>query len=248
MTSILDRYPKQRPPLPQRHRDIYERHYVANRTAAYRTTTVSSRLEAWMHRRVAADARDGNPGATLEIGAGTLNHLPHEPTTAPYDVVEPFARLLAESPTRHRIRHVYPALEDVPGGHRYRRIVSIATFEHLTDLPAIVAGCGLLLAADGVLRVGIPNEGTILWRLGTAVTGGEFRLRYGLDYQTLMRHEHVNTADEIEAVLRCCFGSVRTAVCGIHRRIALYRFLECRRPDLAVAARVSADRAERCAA
>ena len=248
MTSILDRYPKQRPPLPEGHRKIYEQHYVANRAAAYRTTTVSSRLEAWMHRRVAADARDGNPGSTLEIGAGTLNHLHHEPLTAPYDVVEPFARLLAGAAARHRVRHIYPSLDDVPDGHRYQRVISIATFEHLVDLPAIIAGCGLLLADNGVLRVGIPNEGTVLWRLGTAVTGSEFRLQYGLDYQTLMRHEHVNTADEIEAVLRCCFRSVRTAVCGIHRRIALYRFLECRQPDLAVATRVIADRAERSAA
>jgi len=248
MTDILARYPKTRPPLPAAHRAIHERHYVANRTAAYRTTALSSRLEGWMHRRVADDVRTGGPAATLEIGAGTLNHLRHEPRSTLYDIVEPFARLYAEAPALGRIRQAYSAIDDVPADRRYPRIVSIATFEHLEDLPAVVARACLLLEAGGCLRVGIPNEGTILWRLGTLITGAEFRLRYGLDYGSLMRHEHVNTADEIEAVLGCFFATTRTAVCGLGRRLALYRFLECRRPDRDRAASLLAARAARTAA
>jgi hypothetical protein len=242
MTTILSRYPKQRPPLPAGYRAIYKRHYLANRLASYRTTTLSRRLEAWMHRQVAADAAGDGRRVTLEIGAGTLNHLPYEPGCGPYDVVEPFRALYADSPMRGRVRRIYGDIVHVPIGERYDRIVSIATFEHLERLPEIVARAALLLADRGVLRVAIPNEGTILWRLGTAVTGAEFRLRYGLDYQVLMRHEHVNTADEIEAVLRCFFADVRVAVCGLHRRLAFYRFLECRGPDRSLAVRTLADR------
>jgi hypothetical protein len=57
-----------------------------------------------------------------------------------------------------------------------------------------------------------------------------------------MRHEHVNTADEIEAVLRCLFGDVRVALCGIGRRLAVYRFLACSGPDRALARQVLAAR------
>lgn len=242
MTSILARFPKVRPPLPDAYRRIHERHIIANRRAAYHTTALSSRLEGWMHRRVAADAHGGVAGSTLEIGAGTLNHLPHEPATTPYDIVEPFVRLYADSPWRGRVRRVFASIDDVPTASRYDRIISIATFEHLERLPEIVARCAGLLADGGTLRVGIPNEGTILWRLGTAVTGAEFRLRYGLDYRVLMRHEHVNTADEIEAVLRCLFGDVRVALCGIGRRLAVYRFLACSGPDRALARQVLAAR------
>ena len=195
-----------------------------------------------MHRRVAADAHGGVAGSTLEIGAGTLNHLPHEPATTPYDIVEPFVRLYADSPWRGRVRRVFASIDDVPTASRYDRIISIATFEHLERLPEIVARCAGLLTDGGTLRVGIPNEGTLLWRLGTAVTGAEFRLRYGLDYRVLMRHEHVNTADEIEAVLRCLFGDVRVALCGIGRRLAVYRFLACSGPDRALARQVLAAR------
>jgi hypothetical protein len=242
MTSILDRFPKVRPPLPDAYRRIHERHIIANRQATYHTTSLSSRLEGWMHRHVAADVRGGRGGPTLEIGAGTLNHLPHEPTTAPYDIVEPFDRLFADSPWRDRVRGVFASIDDVPAANLYARIISIATFEHLERLPELVARCACLLADGGTLRVGIPNEGTILWRLGTAVTGAEFRLRYGLDYRVLMRHEHVNTADEIEAVLRCLFGDVRVAVCGIGRRLAFYRFLACSMPDTTLARRLLAAR------
>lgn len=238
MTGILARFPKRRPPLPDAYRPIYERHYRANRLAEYHTTRVSSRLESWMHRRVAGDAGAAVRGATLEIGAGTLNHLPYEPPGGAYDVVEPFGALHAHSPWRPRVRRVYADIADVPAGERYDRIVSIATFEHLDRLPEVVARAVSLLADGGTLRVAVPNEGTVLWRLGTAVTGAEFRLRYGLDYQVLMRHEHVNTADEIEAVLRCFFADVRVGVCGISRRLALYRFLACRLPDRGLAADV----------
>jgi SAM-dependent methyltransferase len=231
MNAILDRYPKRRPPLPAAFREIYQRHYIANRKAEYRTTSLSRRLESWMHRRVAADVSGGERRTTLEIGAGTLNHLAWEGDNTAYDIVEPFRALYEDSPLLGRVRRVFGQMADVPVTERYDRIVSIATFEHLDALPDIVARSALVLADGGVLRVAIPNEGTILWWLGTVVTGAEFRLRYGLDYQILMRHEHVNTAEEIEAVLRWFFADVRVAVLGVSRRLAFYRFLECRRPQ-----------------
>jgi hypothetical protein len=227
---ILQRYSKRRPELPEGHRLVYEQHYLANRNAQYRTTAVSQKMEAWMHRHVASDLRKGIDPATLEVGAGTLNHLPYEPAISAYDVVEPFQLLLDHSSHRGRIRHTYRSITEVPTTNRYDRIVSIATFEHIEDLPDVASRCADLLAHDGCLRVGIPNEGTILWRLGTTLTGLEFWMKYGLDYQTLMRYEHVNTADEIEAVLRCYFRTVSVAVCGISRRFAFYRFLECSSP------------------
>jgi len=53
-----------------------------------------------------------------------------------------------------------------------------------------------------------------------------------LDYATLMRHEHVNTAREIEAVARVFFREVRVARMPtplLHA--SLYSYLEAERPD-----------------
>ena len=190
-------------------------------------------MESWMHRRIAADSAARPAGySTLEVGAGALNHLKYEPQSASYDVMEPLLELIEKSPLRARVRHAFGGLEEV-GDLRYDRIVSIASFEHQCHLPLMVARCGLLLNPGGQLRVAIPSEGTPLWTLGWMLTTGlEFRLRHGLNYVVLMRHEHVNTAAEIASVLRVCFGKVRRSVLGIHPMISFYQFFECSEPVL----------------
>jgi hypothetical protein len=147
-----------------------------------------------------------------------------------YDIVEPFEALYADSPERGRIRNVYADVSEVPAAARYDRITSVATLEHVCNLPEVVARCGLLLAADGVLRASVPSEGTWLWTLGWKLTTGlEFRLRHGLDYGMLMKHEHVNTASEIEQVLKYFFADVSCKVFGLSKATSLYRYYECRR-------------------
>jgi hypothetical protein len=81
------------------------------------------------------------------------------------------------------------------------------------------------------LRIGVPSEGTLLWRLGWKFTTGlEFRLKYHLDYGVLMKHEHVNTAAEIEAVLKMYFENVQRWVMGISPSLSFYQFFQCRVP------------------
>ncbi|MEZ0239390.1 MAG: class I SAM-dependent methyltransferase [Chloroflexota bacterium] len=242
-------WPKSRPELPESYQRIYLEHSRQNRGGLYTTTSLSQRLEEWMHRRVAADVAAGAAGSatagskggafagapgqrpsTLEIGAGTLNQLRFEPAVGPYDIVEPYRELYDGSELLARVRRRYADIAEIDPAARYDRITSIAVFEHIPDLPPVVARAALLLADGGTLRVGIPNEGTILWRLGTLVTGFEFKRRYGLDYQVLMRYEHVSTADEIEAVVRLYFGDMKRSVLGLNRRLAVYRYLEAREP------------------
>jgi hypothetical protein len=227
----LERFPKRRPPLPPSYQRIYAQHYRDNRMGRSRAAALVQRAESWMHRQVAADVVDH--ARTLEIGAGTLNHLPYEPPSPAYDIVEPLSDLYRDSPELGRIRHVYGDVADIAPGARYDRIISIATFEHICDLPALVACCATLLASGGQLRVAIPSEGTWLWTLGWRLTTGlEFRFRHHLDYGVLMRHEHVNTAKEIVGVLAHCFGEVRGRVFGLARRLSLYQFYECAGPRL----------------
>lgn len=229
--AILARFPKVRPELPQAYKDIYDEFYYKNREGEYATTSASKRLESWLHRKVAADRSAEDSLATLEIGAGTLNQLPYEPEGGVYDIVEPYAALVERSRHRARIRSIYAAMEDVPKDARYGRITSVAAFEHLEDLPAVVARAALLLEEGGTMRTSIPNEGRFGWRLGTMVTGAEFRMRFGLDYQVLMRHEHVNTADEIEAVLSHFFKKNARTMFGFGKTFAFYRFYESSMPD-----------------
>lgn len=232
--AVFENYPKKRPPLSPNLASIYASHYRANRDGDTAATSVAQRLEKWLHRQVAADIAGPKTTdkSTLELGAGTLNQLSFEPDSDSYDIVEPFTSLFADSPKRSGIRNVYKDISEVPDNQRYDRITSCAVLEHVCDLPQVVAKSGLLLNPMGTFRAAIPAEGTILWTLAWKLTTGlEFRLKYGLDYGELMRHEHVNTADEIEQMLRWFFKQVRRRVFGISAGLSLYRFYECRAPN-----------------
>src|SRR5262249_55975161 len=147
-------------------------------------SSLSQRMESWLHKQVAKDVLDSRgEKVTLEIGAGMLNQLRYEPVVGHYDIVEPFRELYEGSADLKRIRNIYNDIAEVPGNYRYDRITSVATFEHICNLPEVIAYCGLLLADNGKLRVSIPSEGTLLWTLGWKLTTGlEFRIKYGLDY------------------------------------------------------------------
>lgn len=230
--QLLASYPRTRPPLTEAHRARYQKDYEENRHGRTLATGVVRRLEAWMHRRAAGSARPGE--STLELGAGTLNHLAYEPDFALYDFIEPFEALWRESPALARATTAYRDITEVPASMRYHRIVSIAVLEHLTALPSVLARAGLLLAPGGLLTAGIPSEGGLLWALAWRYgTGIPYRLRTGLDYATLMRHEHVNSAREILAVTRHFFASVSIRRFPLpQEHLSFYTAIEARSPRL----------------
>ncbi len=231
---MFEQFPKKRPPLPQQIAEIYSTHYKANREGRTPAASLSQRMEAWLHKQVAKDLATAHSAqTTLEIGAGTLNQLRYEAPIGPYDIVEPFKELYDGSQLLRRIRHIYSDISHIPNDQAYDRITSVATFEHVCNLPYVVAKAGLLLAPQGGLRVSIPSEGTPLWTLGWKLTTGlEFRIMYGLEYGLLMQHEHVNTAREIEQLLRYFFSSVECKVLGMSRFLSLYQFYACKHPHL----------------
>jgi len=227
--NYFSTFPKKRKPLPPDFQKIYDRHYLENRTGKTLLASFVLKLEGWLHRKVAEDVRNKDL-TTLEIGAGTLNQLAYEKQITAYDIVEPKKYLYENSPEKQRVKTVYPDISEVPANKRYSRITSVATFEHIDNLPEIVAMSLLHLEKEGCMRVSIPNEGTILWKLGTLVTGRGFKKRYDLDYQVFMKYEHINTANEIEEVLQFFFKNVQCSVFGLSKTLAFYRFYECRDP------------------
>lgn len=229
LAALLGTYPRPRPPLTPAHEAIFARQYRINREGAGGVEGLAQRLERWMHAQVA----QLRGGPILELGAGTLNHLHHEPPGEAYDVVEPFRELFSERPEATRVRSFFDDVADIPPDRNYRRIISIAVLEHLTDLPRDVARASLHLQPQGVFQAGIPSEGGLLWWIGWRFsTGISYRLRTGLDYGVVMRHEHVNRAPEILAIVRHLFGNVairRFPFPGHHT--SFYTYVEARIPD-----------------
>ncbi|MGA2904375.1 MAG: hypothetical protein ABSD98_11125 [Candidatus Korobacteraceae bacterium] len=228
--DLLASYPRTRPSLSQRHQELYVAEYKRGRSGGGGLPGTVAKVEAWMHKEVAS-AEEG--ARILELGAGTLNHLRYENRPAAYDVVEPFRELWEGNPQLKNVSHIYKDISEVPD-QKYDRIISVAVLEHLTDLPYVVARCGLMLAVKGRFAAGIPSEGGFLWSLGwRATTGLSFRLRTGLSYEPYMRHEHVNLADEIITVTRYFFEDVRIRRFPLeNKHLSLYTALDASRPRL----------------
>jgi hypothetical protein len=229
--TLLSTYPRSRPELPPGQRASYVEHYRSNREAKRGLAKIVGNLESWMHRRVA----EGMTGGTLlEIGAGNLNHAPYLPAACVCDAVEPFQELWEDSPYRSRIRNLYAGLEEVSKTARYDCIFSVAVLEHLTDSPSILARTGLMLREGGTFRAGFPSEGGLLWGLAWRLTTGiEYRLRRGLDYGAIVRHEHVNTATEILALLGYFYESVAVARFPLpFHHLSFYTVVVARQPRL----------------
>ena len=227
-SNSFSNYPKNRIFLPEEYTKIYEKHYLENRSGQTKMSFLSQKMEIWLHKCIAKSS-DSNK-KTLEIGAGTLNQLEYEKTGI-YDIVEPFESLYINSPILSKINHIYSSILDIDNKEKYDRITSCACFEHILNLPEVVAKICFLLTTTGVLYISIPNEGRFLWKLGYKFTTGlEFKRKYNLNYEIIMRHEHVNSADEIENILKYFFGKISMKLLGINKTFAFYRFYECKEP------------------
>lgn len=232
---MFKNYPKTRIELPEKLEAIYNQHYKSNRDGDTTASGLAQKMEAWLHKKVAADVKGSHDKKTLEIGAGTLNQLKYEQSSH-YDIVEPFSELYKNSPYIIQIKNIYNDIDEIDISQKYDRITSVATFEHILDLPKVVAKTCLLLNPNGSLRTSIPNEGTFLWTLGWKLTTGlEFKIKYGLDYGILMKHEHVNKADEIEEVLNYFYKKNKCYTFGLCKKVAFYRFYESKEPNIELA-------------
>lgn len=231
--NVLSNFPKTRSILSDDYKKIYNIHYMLNRKRKTPVAYLTSIMESWSHFQVAKDLWKDCCLTTLEIGAGTLNHIPYElKHLNKYDIVEPFIDLYKDSEYLTYINNIFNDISDIPLCKKYDRIISIYVFEHILDLPHLVAICGQLLKPDGCLRVAIPNEGTILWKIGWSLTSKkEFKKLYNLEYEVFLKHEHVNSASEIEGVMDHFFKKKRTKTFGMNRFLGFYRFYEYRGVD-----------------
>ncbi len=229
--SLIATYPRKRPELGPAMQAIYTSHYLDNRDGSGALTRVKNQLEGWMHQRVASEQ---NGKRILELGSGTLNHLGYEPSDLQYSCVEPFEELWQGRPALGRVKSMFRDLTEVPGNDRFDRIVSVAVLEHVLDLPSLIARSALLLAEGGIFQAGIPAEGGALWGLAWRMTTGmSFRLRTRLPYGEMMRHEHVNEANEICQLMEYYFKKTEVQQFPLpHLHLSLYHYLIARQPRL----------------
>jgi SAM-dependent methyltransferase len=183
--------------------------------------------------------RTYHPGArTLEIGAGTGEHLLCENTTQQEYFALELRLNLAE-----KIRRDFPQVHTIVGDCERRldlpdasidRVIAIHVLEHLANLPAALDEIRRTLKRDGSFSVVIPCEGGTAYSLGRRFSSQRiFEKRYKQSYDWLISYEHINRADEIVAELRKRFRvSHRTfwplALPSVHANLILGMTLQPR--------------------
>lgn len=230
---ILARYPKTRPALSREAAAIHGSILKGNRERTSMLSKVSDLLESWMHYQIAKYGVSRGR-RILELGAGTLNHLRYESNASLYDIVEPFSELYVGRSDLARVTAIYADISSISAQGCYDRIISVATLEHLTDLPAAVARAALLMKPDGLFQACIPSEGGFLWGASWRLTFGlAYKLRTGRDWSEHMRYEHVNDAQEIYSLIDHFFSdmTIRRFPLPLHQ-LSLYAAIEARTPRL----------------
>jgi SAM-dependent methyltransferase len=231
LERIFARFPKLRPPLPEEYKEIYLQNFLAQRTGGSFLLKMVTHLEGWNHQQVVREGRPG--GRLLEIGAGTINHLPLENDFESYDIVEPMQEAYQGSDSLDKVRAVYPDISAVPAEEKYARIFAVGVLEHVPDLPKAIALTGLHLKEGGQFQATIPSEGGFAWGAAwRCTTSPSFKLRHGLDYKVIMNHDHLNTATEVEGIIRHFYKQVRRRRFPLPlKHLSFYTYLAGEEPD-----------------
>lgn len=148
---------------------------------------------------------------TLEIGAGTGEHLEYESLTPVqqrnYVALDLRENMVADIRKRFpRVKAIVSDCQkrlDFEAGH-FDRILAIHVLEHLPNLPAAVREMHRLCA--GTLSIVIPCEGSLAYSLARKISAQRiFEKRYGQPYDWFISREHLNRPHEIFAEIEPYF-------------------------------------------
>ena len=224
-SDILKKFPKKRIVLSEEYLRIYNEHYKSNRGGEGFANKIAQKMELWMHKKVSK--RKGED--ILELGAGNLNHIKYENSFKNYDIVEPFKELYKNNNELLKVRKEFNSIFDVQ--NKYDKIVSIATLEHLLNLPKEITYCKNLLKKKGILQIAVPCEGELAFKLGWLFTTAiSFKLKYNLDYSKMIKYEHVNSLHEILIILQNNFKIInfsRSPFILPIKNLSFYAYIEC---------------------
>jgi len=201
--KLLKQYPKKRPPLNKKLKKIFDFEYKKNRT-----NFLSQLSESWLHFSIRGRKKFFNK--SLEIGAGTLNHVPYEEMkNNKYDVIEPKKFLYKNNSNKTLINKFYDNLNIVPN-NKYDRIISCAVLEHLEDLPKYLYLSSKRLKKNGYQSHSIPCEGYPVWDIVWYLASGiSFKIRTGQNFREVQTHEHINSYDEILFLINFFYKKVK---------------------------------------
>jgi phosphatidylethanolamine/phosphatidyl-N-methylethanolamine N-methyltransferase len=153
-------------------------------------------------------------GTVLEIGAGTGEHLSfvrHAFETYILSDGDPATLEVARRKTQSDARADKLKFELQDGSTLSHadasidRIVAVHVLEHIYQPHLAVKEWRRVLRPGGLLSILIPTDPGIAWRLGRHLGPRRNALRRGIAYDYVMAREHVNSCNNLVAILRHYF-------------------------------------------
>lgn len=149
----------------------------------------------------------------LEIGAGTGEHLPfvrHRFSNYVLTDLDPETLAVAKKKL-HGLHQEKISFEVQTGGRldypdaTFDRVVAVHVLEHIYQPHLVIKELYRVLKKGGVLSILIPTDPGLAWRLGRRLGPRKNALAQGIAYDYVMAREHVNSCNNLIAILRHYF-------------------------------------------
>lgn len=149
----------------------------------------------------------------LEIGAGTGEHLPFVRHHFNHYVLTDLDPKTLEVAQRklHGIHDGKISYEVQTGGglnypdNSFDRVIAVHVLEHIYQPHLVIKDLYRVLKNGGVLSILIPTDPGLAWRLGRRLGPRQNALAQGIAYDYVMAREHVNSCNNLIALLRHYF-------------------------------------------
>jgi ubiquinone/menaquinone biosynthesis C-methylase UbiE len=186
---------------------LWEQNYADDQENLYKNPLVRAVFDLG-HKYIARLGR-GIHGKILDVGSGMGYHLKFEKLMQDrrYICLDKDPKMLC------KINHVY--VEKLVGtcsqiplpDQSIDLVVASHILEHLSDLPHDIDEIKRVLKNQGKVIVVLPCDPGLLWKILTYITPSRRRLKkLGIDYDVVMRHEHVNTYQVCRKVIKQNFN------------------------------------------
>jgi len=190
----------------------------------YDESNYSSLLQALVMRsshKLAEKAFDDQVhfGRVLEVGAGTGEHLAFvrhsfdEYTLTDLDpkTLEVAKKKLAFIANRKAAFEVQEGSELAYPDNTFDRLVATHVLEHIYQPHLALNEWSRVLKNRGVLSILIPTDPGMAWRLGRHFGPRKNAIKQGIAYDYVMAREHVNSCNNLIAILRHYFPQSKEA-------------------------------------
>ena len=166
-------------------------------------------LTRWMTfkgHKACASLRKFDNGLVVDLGCGTGDHFPFIKNSKiiGIDMAEEFLEKTKQKYPEVELRkeNIFNLSFNTAS---LKSIISFGVLEHLTPLDKALKEIKRVMADDGEFIFGIPTEG-LLYRAGRNLTTKRHVEKVtGIDYNTLLRKEHINRCKDILVELKNFF-------------------------------------------